>query len=414
MDVDWLREAYLRTRKDGAVGVDGQTAEEYAKNLEDNLQSLLNRAKSGTYHAPPVRRVYIPKGMGNETRPIGIPTFEDKLLQRGVSMVLEAIYEQDFLDCSFGFRPNRSAHQALQVLREHIMSTWGCWILEVDIQKFFDQMDHVHLREFIRRRVRDGVLNRLIGKWLKAGVLEEGCVKYPEAGSPQGGVISPIASNVYLHYVLDVWFEQEVKPRMKGRAFLVRYADDAVMGFSNEQDAQRVMEVLPKRVARFGLKLHPTKTRLVKFQQPARNDPSKRMDASRGSGTFDMLGFTHYWGRSRRGPRVVKRKTARDRFSRAIHAIHQWCRENRHQKMADQHQTLVKKLLGHYGYYGITGNSVALTNFLYEVKRIWKKWLSRRSQKSYIDWPRFEALLKRYPLPAAVPIHSEYRIVANQ
>jgi RNA-directed DNA polymerase len=414
MDVDWLREAYRRTRKDGAVGVDGQTAEEYAKNLEGNLQSLLNRAKSGTYHAPPVRRVYIPKGTGHETRPIGIPAFEDKFLQRGVSMVLEAIYEQDFLDCSFGFRPNRSAHQALETLRKQIMATWGCWILELDIRKFFDELDHSHLREFIRHRVRDGVLNRLIGKWLKAGVLEEGCIKYPDAGSPQGGVISPIASNVYLHYVLDVWFEQEVKPRMTGRAFLVRYADDAVMGFSNEQDAQRVMEVLPKRFARFGLRLHSTKTRLIKFRQPAMHDPSKRTDASHGSGTFDMLGFTHYWGRSRRGYWVVKRKTAPQRFSRAIHAIHQWCRRNRHQKVRDQHRALVKKLQGHYGYYGITGNSIALGNFFFEVRRTWKKWLSRRSQKSSIDWPEFEALLERYPLPKPLAVHSEYRIVANQ
>ncbi|WP_437475749.1 reverse transcriptase domain-containing protein [Sorangium sp. So ce1014] len=226
IDIEWLREAYRRTRKDGAVGVDGQTADEYAAHLEDNLRSLHERAKSGTYRAPPVRRVLIPKGDGSQTRPIGIPTFEDKVLQRAVVMVLEAIYEQDFLHGSYGFRRGRSAHQALHALRDQVMRMGGGWVLEVDIRKFFDTLDHGHLQEILRRRVRDGVLLRLIGKWLHAGVLESGAVSFPESGSPQGGVISPLLSNVYLHEVLDVWFEQEVKPRLQGRAFLIRYADD--------------------------------------------------------------------------------------------------------------------------------------------------------------------------------------------
>ena len=225
------------TRKDGAAGVDGQTAEVYAEQLLDNLQSLLDRAKSGTYQAPPVRRVHIPKGTEGDTRPIGIPTFEDKVLQRAVVMVLEAVYEQDFLDFSYGFRPGRSAHQALDAVWQRTMGTDGGWILEVDIRKFFDTLDHAHLRELLQRRVRDGVLLRLIGKWLNAGILEDRRLTHPEAGTPQGGVISPLLANIYLHYVLDVWFEEEVRPRLKGRAFLIRYADDFIMGFSCEEDA---------------------------------------------------------------------------------------------------------------------------------------------------------------------------------
>jgi len=231
MDIDWLKEAYRRTRKDKAVGVDGVTAAEYAQDLEGNLQKLLDRTKSGTYRAPPVRRVHIPKGgSSTETRPIGIPTLEDKILQRAVVMLLEPIYEQDFLDCSYGFRPRRSAHQALESFRDQLMRCHGGHVLEVDIRKFFDNLDHRHLRQFLQHRVRDGVLLRLIGKWLKAGVMEDGSVSYPDSGSPQGGVVSPLLSNIFLHYVLDVWFEQEVKPRLRGRAFLIRFADDCAPG----------------------------------------------------------------------------------------------------------------------------------------------------------------------------------------
>ena len=225
IDLELLLEAHRRTRKDGAVGVDDQTAKEYAANLEGNLLSLLDRLKSGTYFAPPVRRVHIPKGDGSKTRPIGIPTFEDKVLQRAVAMVLEAVYEQDFLDCSFGFRPGRSAHDALALLRDRALR-FGAVVLEVDIQKFFDSLDHGHLRAFLDLRVRDGVIRRVIDKWLKAGVLEEGSVSYPGAGTPQGGVISPLLANVYLHEVVDKWFANEVRPRLHGVAELVRYADD--------------------------------------------------------------------------------------------------------------------------------------------------------------------------------------------
>jgi RNA-directed DNA polymerase len=412
IDWRWLYEAYRRVRKNGATGVDGQTAADYAAHLGDNLRSLLERAKSGTYRAPPVRRVHIPKGTGDETRPIGIPTFEDKVLQRAVVMVLEAVYEQDFRDCSYGFRPGRSAHQALATLWQQTMKTGGGWLVEVDIRKFFDTLDHAQLRELLRRRVRDGVLLRLIDKWLKAGVLEDGTLTVPVQGSPQGGVISPFLANVYLHYVLDLWFEQEVQPRLKGRAFLIRYADDFVIGFTNEADARRVLAVLPKRFGKSGLTIHPDKTRLVPFRSPA---ASARGRSGTGSspGTFDLLGFTHFWGRSRKGTWVVKRRTAADRLQRAIRTIADWCRRNRHRPIPEQHQTLWQKLLGHFAYYGITGNGEALHKFRDAVLGLWRQWLSRRSRGNPMSWDHFNLLLKRYPLPAALVVHSVCRPFAN-
>lgn len=398
IDIEWMREAYRRTRKDGAVGVDGQTAEQYAGRLDENLGTLLRMAKEGQYRAPPVRRVHIAKDNGS-TRPIGIPTFEDKVLQRAVTMVLEAVYEQDFLDCSYGFRPGRSQHQALQTVWGEMMSMGGGWVLEVDIRSFFDTLDHAHLQEILRRRVRDGVMVRLVGKWLNAGVLENGYVTHPEQGTPQGGVISPMLANIYLHEVLDVWFEEEVKPRLRGKAFIVRFADDAVMGFATEQDARRVMEVLPKRFARFGLTLHPEKTRLVPFQRPSDGGPDP--------GSFDLLGFRHHWAKSRKGNWVIKRKTASNRLSRAIQRVAQWCRSHRHEPIKKQHEMLVRKLRGHYAYYGIIGNFRALAWFLEAVRAAWRKWLGRRSQRASLTWKRFAVLSRSvYPLPEPRIIHS--------
>jgi group II intron reverse transcriptase/maturase len=413
IDLSWLQEAYRRTRKDGAVGVDGQTAADYEANLKENLRSLLNRAKSGTYRAPPVRRVHIPKGTGGDTRPIGIPTFEDKVLQRAVVMLLEPIYEQDFYDCSCGFRPGRSAHQALDALWQQIMQMGGGWILEVDIRKFFDTLDHVHLRELLRCRVRDGVVLRLIGKWLNAGVLEDGALIYPETGSPQGGVISPLAANVYLHYVLDEWFAGDVQPRMRGRSFLIRYADDFVMGFSLEHDARRVMAVLPKRFEKYGLTVHPDKTRLIGFRKPARGAGHKGERGESGPGTFDLLGFTHYWARSRKGNWVVKQKTAPSRFGRAVRVVADWCRAHRHRPIREQHQALCRKLHGHFGYYGRTGNAKALSRFQSAVNRLWRKWLGRRQRDGGQTWPQFNRLLAHYPLPPPIAVHSIYRHAAN-
>jgi group II intron reverse transcriptase/maturase len=399
IDVDWLKEAFRLTRKDGATGVDGQTAEAYAANREENLRSLFDRVKSGTYRAPSLRRVHIPKGDGSKTRPIAIPTFEDKVLQRAVAMVLEAVYEQEFLACSYGFRRGRSAHQMLDALQRDLVRMAGGWLIEIDIEKFFDSVSHCHLREILRRRVRDGVLLRLIGKWLNAGVLEDGEIHHPDAGTPQGGVASPILANIFLHEVLDVWFERDVKPRLKGRALMYRFADDAALAFSCEDDARRVLNVLPKRFGAYGLTLHPEKTRLVEFRRPDRRAPEEE-DAGR-PGTFDLLGFTHFWGLSRKGKWVVKRKTARDRFKKALKRINEWCKRNRHQRVRDQWQALSQKLRGHYGYYGIMHNIQAILRFREALIRLWRKWLSRRSQRAHIPWDRMTRLLERYPLPRA-------------
>jgi group II intron reverse transcriptase/maturase len=409
MDLDWLTEAYRRTRKDAAAGVDGMTAAEYQADLEGNLQRLLDRVKSGTYRAPPVRRVHIPKGNSKtETRPIGIPTLEDKVLQRAVVMLLEPIYEHDFLDCSYGFRPGRSAHQALESLREQAMGLKGGWILEVDIRKFFDNLDHAHLREFLQHRVRDGVVLRLIGKWLKAGVMEDGNISHPDAGSPQGGVVSPLLANMFLHYVLDVWFHQEVRPRLRGPAFMIRYADDFVIGFGNPEDAQRVMEVLPKRFGKYGLTVHPDKTRLVPFQSPSSRTRTDKDEPTPPGETFDFLGFTHYWGRSRKGHWVVKRKTASSRFGRAVQSIAAWCRFNRHLPILEQQTKLNQKIRGHCAYYGLTGNIRMLARFHYQVSRSWRKWLNRRNRERTITWDVFTRILQRHPLTPVRVVHSAY------
>jgi len=391
IDVEWLREAYRRTRKNGARGVDGVGADQYEGQLESNLQALLTRAKTGTYFAPPVRRVNIPKGKGAETRPIGIPTFEDKVLQRAVAMVLEPIYEASFYDFSYGFRPGRSAHQALEVLQNEAVRMGGGWIVEVDIKKFFDTLDHHHLREILHQRIRDGVVLRLIGKWLNAGILESNALVYPDEGTPQGGVISPLLANIYLHEVLDTWFVRDVIPRLQDRAVIVRYADDVVILFGSKTDAERVLRALPQRFGKYGLTLHPEKTRLIPFRRP-RGGPDE-------PGTFDLLGFTHYWGLTRRGKWSVRRKTAKDRLSRTLCRIREWCRLHRHDPLPAQHVTLNRKLRGHYNYFGITPNIKALSTVWFYARAIWRKALSRRSNRP-ISWNAMRALLKRFPLEA--------------
>ena len=406
IDVDFLREAYRQVRKDGAVGVDGQSAQMYAERLEENLVSLHERLKSGSYRAPAVRRVHIPKGSGAQMRPIGIPTFEDKVLQKAVTWVLEAVYERDFLDCSYGFRPGRSAHQAVQQLWESTMKVGGGWVLDVDIQGFFDALDPRILRGFLDQRVRDGVLRRVIHKWLKAGVMENGQWHRPKTGTPQGGVISPLLANLYLHHVMDAWFEDEVRPRLYGSGYLIRYADDFVIVLTRHEDVERVMVALGKRLGRFGLTLHPDKTRVVPFEPPRGGDGGKR---SQRPVTFDFLGFTHYWGKSRKNRWIVKRKTARDRFGRARKQVEAWVRQNRHLPVAEQHRRICLMIRGHCAYYGITGNAQCLRSFVREVGRVWQKWLDRRSRRGHMPWERFNRLLERYPLPTARVVHSVYR-----
>lgn len=399
IDVNWLREAYRRTRKDGARGVDGQGAEQYAAQLETNLQSLLDRAKSGRYRAPPVRRVHIPKGDGTETRPIGVPTFEDKVLQRAVAMVIGEVYEQEFYDFSYGFRPSRSAHQAVEAVQNAAWRMRGGWLVEVDIRKFFDTVDHVHLREILRQRIGDGVLLRLIGKWLNAGVVEGLVLSYPDEGTPQGGVISPLLANIYLHTVLDEWFVRDIQPALARKAEMVRYADDLVVLFESKRDAERFLAVLPKRFGKYGLTLHPDKTRMVSFQRPDRVD-----EDGNGPGTFDFLGFTHHWAVSRKGNWIVKQRTAKDRLSRALRRLREWCRWHRHDPVEAQHRTLTKKLNGHYAYYGITSNFDQISHFFYLAHFAWHAALVRRSQRG-MPWRTMEKLLERFPLPAPRIVH---------
>lgn len=397
IDLEWMYEAYRKTRRTGSTGVDEVTAEEYEKDLDGNLQSLLERFKSGKYFAPPVKRGYVPKDDGH-LRPIGIPALEDKILQRAVVMLLTPLYEQDFHECSYGFRPDRSVHQALEALWKMVMKMGGCWVLEVDIKSFFDTVKREHVREFLRKRVRDGVLLRIIGKWLKAGVFEDGAIHYPEEGTPQGGVISPLISNVYLHEVLDVWFEEEVKPRLEGQAELIRFADDYVILFTIKSDALRIQEVLPKRFSKYGLEIHDEKTGLVDFHRPSGDQ--------RRSKTFNFLGFTHYWGKSRKGNWVVKRRTAKKKLKLAVRKVYVWCKKHRHDSVKEQWQALCRKVRGHYGFYGITFNLRSLNRYYEQVKRSWRKWLNRRNRDNDMVWERFNRLLEHYPLPKPRIVHS--------
>lgn len=408
LDIPWLKAAYERLRKDSAPGVDGQTVAEYGQVLGSRLSDLLERAKRGTYRAPPVKRVHIPKENG-ETRPIGIPTTEDKVLQRAVVMLLEPIYEQTFYDCSYGFRPGRSAHQALAQFWKEFTGAGCRWVLEVDIRKYFDSVDRKRLMELVGQRIGDGVILRLLNKWLQAGVMEAGTRQQAEGGTPQGGVISPLLSNIYLHEVFDQWFAEVVRERMEGRVFAVRYADDLVIGFTHRRDAERIYRVIFQRFEKYGLTLHPEKTRLVEFGRPESRGPEGRPPSE--PGTFDFLGFTHYWGKSRQGYWVIKRKTASNRLRRSIRAIGEWCRDNRHHGgMFEQFKILCRKLNGHYGYYGITGNGRALQQMRTATLKLWYKWLGRRSREARaMTWERMRKLLSDlFVFPQPRVVHSIY------
>lgn len=399
IDEEFLKEAYRRTRKDGAAGVDGVTAKEYAENLDENLANLHERLRSGRYRAPPVKRAWVEKDDGS-LRPIGMPVFEDKIAQRAVAMILGAVYEQEFKDFSHGFREGHSAHQALSQLRENCREIGVACIVDADVTGFFDNLDHGLLLGIIKQRVNDGGILRLIGKWLNAGVMEGTTLTHPEKGTPQGGVISPVLSNLFLHHVLDEWYVRDVRPRLRGRSFLVRFADDFVVGCEREDDGEKVMAVLPKRFGRFKLTIHPTKTALVKFRKP----PSKAENDG-GNGTFDFLGFTHYWDKSRQGYWVIKRKTAKKRLRRAMKSLWQWCRDHRHWSLPEQHEMLCAKLRGHYQYYGIRGNYKMLEVVMEHVDRAWHHWLSRRGSR-YIRWDRFDRLRKLFPLPTPRILHA--------
>jgi RNA-directed DNA polymerase len=401
IDQDFLREAYRRTRKDSAPGVDQVTAKQYAEHLEENLRDLHERLRDNRYVAPPVARVWIEKEDGKK-RPISKPCFEDKVVQRAVVMILEAIFEPDFHAFSHGFRKGHSPHQALDELREQCSKLHIQWIVDADVSGFFDTIDRSCLREMLKQRVNDGGILRLIGKWLNAGVLEGGELTYPDQGTPQGGVASPLLANVFLHHVLDEWFVKEVQPRMKGRCFLSRFADDFIIGCESKADAQRVMAVLPKRFGRFHLTIHPEKTALIAFNKPLRREHS-----ARGKGTFDFLGFTHYWAKTSRGYWVIKRKTVGKRLRRFMKGIWTWCGANRHAPLTEQYRTLCAKLRGYYHYYGIRGNIKALVAVFEHTRRAWRYWLSRRSHKGRLTWHTYEASMRhKLPLPKPRIIHN--------
>ena len=393
IDVQWMYCAYEWTRRDGAAGIDGVTAAEYEVGLWQKLENLVELLKSGNYYAPPVKRVYIPKaGSGNEKRPIGIPTYEDKILQRAIVMALEPIFEKEFYDFSYGFRPGKSAHKALERLWKESMGCSGGYVIDMDISKYFDTIDHGLLREMLCLRVSDGVITRIIGKWLNAGVMDAGQRIYPEKGTPQGGVISPLLSNLFLHEVVDDWFVKVVKPRMRGKAAMVRYADDVVIICEHKEDAERIYKVLGARFEKYGLKIHPEKTQLLDFTKP-------KDGQGKGNSSFTFLGFTHYWVKSRKGNWVVGRKTDSSRFARAVAAIKAWCKANRRLTMREQWETLKAKIKGHYAYYGISMNYRSIAEFHQRIQAVWLKWLNRRGHKGKRNWASFADYLKDWPLP---------------
>lgn len=390
---DALTRAFQRIRRDAAMGVDGITKEQYeAQGLEENIKDLHQRMKAGKYRHQPIRRVNIPKENG-KTRPIGISTVEDKIVQGALREVLGAIYEQDFRDCSYGFRPRRKAHDALRAVDRMAQGGDANWLLEADITGYFDSIDRKKLMEWLQLRVADGALLRLIGKCLHVGVLDGEQYTTPDEGTAQGSSLSPLLGNIYLHYVLDQWLEGEVKPRLKGGATLVRYADDFIIGFRRRDDAEQVLGELHQRMKDYGLTLHPDKTRLVAFGRPTNGSPGEKPD------TFDFLGFTLHWRRTREGRWAVACRTRRARLGRAIKAVYDWCRRHRHLEVREQHAALVRRIEGHFNYFGVNGNTASLARLTHWAARAWQKWLNRRSQRARMTWKRFQALLKVYPLP---------------
>ncbi len=397
-----LYAAFRGLRKKASAGVDGVTYEEYERDVAGNLQTLHERLKDGKYQAQPLRRVYIPKENGKQ-RPISIPALEDKIVQKAMVEILNAIYEQDFLDCSYGFRPGRGQHQALDEVGRVICTRPTGWVLEIDVTAYFDSIVRDQLMEMIEQRVSDRSVLRLIRKWIQVGVIEEGRLLVSETGTGQGQTISPLLANIYLHHVLDAWFENEVKPRLRGAAHEIRFADDAVLCFQYKRDAQRVMEVLPKRFAKYGLTIHPEKTRLLEFGRYAEENAKRR---GKKPATFDFLGHTHVCARSRKGKFTVHVRTMKKRFRRGLTAIAEWCQENRHRPVEEQQKTLNAKLRGHYQYYGRPTNYRSIWQFFREVRRIWHKWLSRRTRGNGMTWEKYAAILGKHPLLMPRILHS--------
>jgi RNA-directed DNA polymerase len=399
IDEGMLHLSFDDLNKRAASGVDGQTWLSYDEKRNERMPQLLAGFKSGKYRAPNIRRVYIPKGEG-KFRPLGLPTVEDKLLQTAVTKVLTPVYEQIFHPTSYGFRPGKSQHQALDKLFKEVSFKNKRYIIDADMQNYFGSINHQCLREFLDRRIKDGVIRKMIDKWLKAGVLENGQIEYPTEGTPQGGSISPLMSNVYLHYVLDEWFIEQIQPLLKGDSFLIRYADDFLLGFTCREDALRVMQVLPRRLRKYGLTLHPEKTKLLELEEGEQQQ----------SRTFDFLGFTHYMGNSLKGNRILKRKTSSKKYRASLKRMGEWMKMNRHVRIRELIAKLNQKLRGHYEYYGITFNSRKLNSYYEQVKRRLHKWLNRRGGKQPVwTWEKISKLTKEW-MPLLEPkIYHSYQ-----
>ena len=402
MTVEKLYEAFGSLRKNASAGIDGVTYAEYEIYAEENVRQLHRRLVTGKYQVQPLRRVFIPKENGKQ-RPISIPSLEDKIVQKVVVDLMNAIYEQDFLDSSYGFRPGRGQHQALDEVGRVICTRPTGWILELDIQSYFDKIVRSILIEMVEKRVSDGSVLRLIQKWIKVGVIEGNKLLVSETGTGQGQPISPLLANIYLHHVLDVWFEEVVKPRLKGEAYEVRFADDAILCFQNKEDAEKVMSVLPKRFEKYGLTLHPEKTRLIEFGRNAARNAKKQ---GKRPETFDFLGFKHVCARSRKGKFAVHGRTIAKRLRRGLKAVTGWCKQHRHEPVGHQQKALNAKLRGHYQYYGRPTNYRSIWQFYRRVRRIWREWLGRRTRGRPLKWERYQAILRQYPLLLPRIMHS--------
>lgn len=393
-----LIECHNEMNGNKASGIDEMTKEEYGVNLEANIEDLLSRMKRQAYKPQPARRVYIPKPGTDKKRPLGIPAYEDKLVQSAIANILNAIYEQDFLECSFGFRPKRGCHDALKLLDKIVNKSYINYVVDTDIKGFFDNVDHEWMMKFLEHRIADKNLLRLISRMLKAGIIYEGTKYDTTLGTPQGGVVSPILANIYLHYVIDLWFDKIVRKNCKGSAFMVRYADDIIFTFQYEDDAKRFYEELIPRLSKFNLEVAEEKTKIIKLNKS--NGVDKDHD-DKGGNSFDFLGFTHYVGKDRNGRKRVKRKTSKRRFKASLLRCKEWMKANRTIPIMDFMKTLKAKIQGHCNYYGVTDNLRSVGNFIDKCRSFLFKWLNRRSQKRSFDWSKFVLFLKAFPLPRA-------------
>jgi len=404
---DFLKECFWELKRDRASGIDGVTVQEYEVNLGENLKDLVERLKAKRYRPQPVRRVCIPKPDGSK-RGLGIPTVEDKVVQMGIKKILEAIFEVDFMEVSFGFRPNRSCHDALDVLDKAIMARPVNYIVDMDIEKFFDTIDHGWLMRCLRERIIDTSLLRLIVRFLKAGVMEEGKYVEVDKGTPQGGIISPILANIYLHYILDLWFEKAVKRQLTGYARLIRYGDDFVVCFQRGDEAKAFEEMLKQRLNKFGLRIAEGKSRVIGF---GRYEWEKARQEGKTVATFDFLGFTHYCDKTRRGKFKLGRKTSSQKFRQKMKAVNQWLKRVRNQvTLVEWWKVFRLKLVGHYRYYGISGNMQALRKFFRETSALAYKWINRRSQKKSFTFAQYCKFKKYNPLPEPKIYHLTYTL----